>query len=141
MQLLVLSPEAVTVFGALIGAAFGASLGSFLSHRFSRNRDHLELKRDVLRRVMGFRWTLSLGRHSSEGQFFTALNEAAVVFAGDKDVEREIETFHRVLEGGFRAEHLRPLAEAMAGSARVPYRAWKKELLERPFTPPDYRRG
>ena len=54
---------ALTVFAAL----FGAALGACLSHRFSRNRDHLELKRDVLRRVMGYRWTLTEGRRDPGG--------------------------------------------------------------------------
>lgn len=127
----VVPAEAVTAFAALLGAA----LGAFLSHRFSRNRDHLELKRDVLRRVMGYRWTLTEGPQDSEGHFFTALNEALVVFAGDKDVEREVDRFHSALKRGFRAEDLPPVAKAMARSAGVPSKAWKKELLERPFTP------
>ena len=76
--------EAVTGLAALLGAAIGA----FLSHRFSRNRDHLELKRDVLHRVMGYRWTLTEDRQDPEGRFFTALNEALVVFAGETNVER-----------------------------------------------------
>ena len=131
----VLTPEAVTVFAALLGAALGAALGAFLSHRFSRKRDHLELKRDVLRRVIGYRWTLTKARLDSEGHFFTALNEALVVFAGDKDVERKIDRFQRTLKRGFRAEDLQPLAEAMARSAKVPSDGWKKELFERPFSP------
>ena len=129
--------EAVTVFAALIGAALGAALGAFLGYRFSRKRDHLELKRDVLRRVMGYRWTLTPGRSDSAGHFFTALNEAFVVFAGDDDVEREIQTFHEsVEEQAFRAEDLQPLAEAMARSAQVPHEAWDKAIFEQPFVPP-----
>ena len=123
--------QAVTALAALVGAA----LGAYISHRFSRNRDHLELKRDVLRRVMGYRWTLTEGRQDPEGHFFTALNEALVVFAGDKKVECEIDQFHRRLKKRFRAEDLQPLAVAMARSADVPSEAWKEELFERPFAP------
>lgn len=124
--------EAVTALAALLGAAVGA----FLTHWFNRKRDQLELKRDVLRRVLGYRWQLAPARQHAEGHFFTALNEGLVVFAGDKDVEREIHAFHGALKDGFRAEHLQPVAEAMAKSAKVPSKAWKKELFERPFAPP-----
>ena len=125
--------EAVTALFALLGAA----LGAYISHQFSRKRDHLELKRDVLRRVMGYRWTLTMGRQDSEGHFFTALNEALVVFAGDKEVMSEIQTFHTiVVRDGFRAEALQPLAKTMARSARVPHEQWNQDMFERPFTPP-----
>ena len=123
--------EAVTAFAALVGAA----LGAFLTHWFSRDRDHLEVKRDVLRRLLGYRWQLTEGHQKGEGHFFTALNEVLVVFAGDKDVEREIDTFHIALKRGFRAEDLQPLAEAMAKSARIPHGAWSRELFENPFAP------
>lgn len=132
MSCSILPSEAVTGLVTLLGVV----LGAVLVHRFSRMRNRLELQRDVLRRVIGYRWTLTEGRHDPEGHFFTALNEAIVVFAGDKDVEREIERFHRGLSRGFRAEDLQPLAMAMARSAKVPSKAWKRELFERPFTPP-----
>lgn len=125
------STTALTAFAALLGAA----LGAFLSHYFSRKRDHLELKRDVLRRVVGYRWVLTEVREDREGHIFTALNETMVVFAGDKAVETEIEKFHSALERGFRADDLWPLAKAMARSARVPCDGWKKELFVRPFSP------
>ena len=124
-----LPSEAVTGLVTLLGVVLGVVLG----HRFSRKRDRLELKRDVLRRVMGYRWTLAEGRRDPEGHFFTALNEAIVVFAGDKDVEREIDRFHSGLTRGFRAADLQPLAMAMARSARVPSEAWRKELFETTF--------
>ena len=127
----ILPMEAVTAFAAL----FGVALGAFLTHWFNRNRDHLELKRDVLRRVLGYRWQLTQGHQEAEGHFFTALNEVLVVFAGDKDVEGEIDRFHSALKRGFRAEDLQPLAEAMAKSARIPHGAWSRELFENPFAP------
>lgn len=123
--------EAVTALAALLGAA----LGAFLTHRFGRHRDHLELKRDVLRRVLGYRWQLTPGNRHTDGHFFTALNEGLVVFAGDKDVECKIDAFH-ALDDDSRAGGLQPVAEAMAKSAQVPTEAWKTELFERPFSPP-----
>ena len=123
----------ITAFAALIGAA----LGAFLAHRFSRDRDHLELKRDVLRRVIGYRWHLVSIHQDSASPLFTALNEIVVVFAGDEDVQNELNRFHQRLNTGFRREHLRPLLEAMARSANVPHQWWSDDLIESPFSPPN----
>ena len=128
-----------SLFAGILGAGaalLGVALGAFLTHRYNRLRDHLELKRDVLRRLMGYRWQLTEGRQQSEGLFFTALNEIPVVFAGDDAVEDALNSFHDALASGFRARHLRPLLEAAATSAKVPYRRWSDEILESPFTPP-----
>ena len=84
--------EAITAFLALLGVALGAALGAFLTHSYNRKRDHLELKRDVLRRVMGCRWQLT-GRGTYDNAIFTALNEIPVIFAGDKEVEN---AFHEL---------------------------------------------
>lgn len=123
--------EAVAALAALLGAA----LGAFLSHRYSRNRDRLEMKRDVLRRLMGYRWQLTPGRAHPDGAVFTALNEIPVVFAGEEDVERAIADFRGELGGGFRAEHFVPLAQAMAKAAGVPHKRWSPDLIGNPFTP------
>ena len=123
--------EAVTAFSALLGVA----LGAFLTHWYNRKRDHLELKRDVLRRVMGYRWQLTSSK-TSDYAVFTALNEIAIVFAGDKDVENALTTFHANVNKGFKAEHFPPLLQAMAKSARVPHKRWSKDLLNTPLTPP-----
>ena len=120
----------ITAFSALMGVA----LGAFLAHRFNRNRDRLELKRDVLRRVVGYRWHLT-GKPKSDSPVFTALNEIVVVFAGDECVQDKLKRFHQHLNAGFRSEHLRPLLEAMARSAEVPHKWWSDELIVRPFSP------
>ena len=85
---------------AALAALLGAALGAFLTHHYNRNRDHLEVKRDVLRRVMGYRWQLSTGQNSSNGALFTALNEIAVVFAGETEVEEALRAFHQAVQGG-----------------------------------------
>ena len=45
MECFPIPPEAIIAFSALLGAALGASLGAFLTYRYARKRDHLELKR------------------------------------------------------------------------------------------------
>ena len=126
----VVSSEAVTALVALLGAAFGAALGALLAHRYSRKRDHLEMKRDVLRRLMGHRWELTPKHGTQEGAVFTALNEIPVVFAGHKEVERALDAF-RISS----INNLLPLAMAMARSAEVPHQGWTQELFDHPFTP------
>ena len=124
--------EAVTALSALLGVV----LGAFLTHWYNRQRDHLELKRDVLRRVMGYRWQLT-GRGTSDCAVFTALNEIAVVFAGDEKVENALTTFRGCcVNRGFRVEHFPPLLKAMARSARIPHKRWSKDLLDTPLAPP-----
>ena len=124
--------EAVTAIAALLGASFGA----FLTHKYNRNRDHLELKRDVLRRLMGYRWQLATGHKRPDGLVHTALNEIPVVFAGDADVESAFKTFRKQVDEGFQGKDLIPLAQAMAKSAKIPHKRWSQSLIERPLTPP-----
>ena len=88
----VLSPAAT-----LLAAGLGAASGAWLQHHFSRKRDHLEIKRGVLRRVIGYRWQLTAGRAHPDGAVFTALNEIPVVFAGDKDVETAVAAFRKAV--------------------------------------------
>ena len=126
-----ISSEVVTALSALLGVV----LGAFLTHWYNRKRDRLELKRDVLRRVMGYRWQLT-GRGTSDYAVFTALNEIAVVFAGEKNVENALTTFRGRVNQGFRAEHFPALLEAMAKSARIPHKRWSKDLLDTPLAPP-----
>ena len=119
----------------MLAAFGGAAVGSWVGHRFSRSRDHLEMKRDVLRRVLGYRWQLTPGRAHPDGGAFTALNEIPVVFAGDKDVETALGKFRGAVNEGFRAKHLVPLVQAMAKSAEVPHKGWSQDLIQHPFTP------
>ena len=123
------------LISSIIGAIIGAVTASFLNFHFNRKRDQREMKRDVLRRILGYRWTLTKGNLHHNHHFFTALNEASVVFAGDRDVEREIDRFYRAIQGEFRAEQLFPLAVAMATSAEVSSEAWTEERFKTPFAP------
>lgn len=95
MSRLIISPTVVSVFAALAGVA----LGAFLTHYLSWERTHLKMKRDVLRRVLGYRWQLTPGRTHRDGPVFTALNEIPIVFAGDKDVENAVTTFREAVNG------------------------------------------
>ena len=119
----------------VVSALSGVVLGVFLTSWTNRRRDHLVLKRDVLRRVMGYRWQLARPGTSDEA-VFTALNEIVVVFAGDKQVEDAFANFRARVSQGFRAEQFSPLLQAMARSARVPHERWSKGLLETPLAPP-----
>ncbi len=132
MQSYTIYSGALSAFAALVGAAIGAAL----THFFNRTRESLDLKRDVLRRLMGYRWHLAEGQEQSSSPVYTALNEIVVVFAGDKRVEKAVSEFYQAIQSGFRTEHLSPLLLALAISADVSHRRWHDDLLEQPFSPP-----
>ena len=123
---------AATVFAGLLSAALGADI----SHRFDRARNHLEMKRDVLRRLMGYRWQLTPGCQHPEVSVYTGLNEIAVVFSGDQHVEHALAQFKAQIAQGFRARDFSLLAKAMAKSAKVQNKRWSCGLIESLFTPP-----
>ncbi len=132
--------ETSTLTGLMTGVIglAGVLLGTYLQNIFNKKQNQMELKRDILRRFLGFRWQLTLGHSYPDGQFFTALNEILVVFAKDTEVNDELTIFHQaVMNNNFQPKLLQPLAEAMAKSADVPYDGWNKNLFEIPFTPPN----
>ncbi len=134
MPEVIISSETLAVAATALAALSGVALGAWLTHRFNRERDHLEMKRDVLRRALGYRWQLTAG--SDRSGIRTALNEIPVVFAGDEEVEEAIIKFHRqVTSGNFRAEDFFDLATTMAKSAQVPHEGWNQKLRKLIETP------
>ena len=119
-----------------VAALIGAAIGSYLTHKLNRRRKHLELKRDVLRRLMGYRWHLTGTDHNNVGSpVFSALNEIPAVFAGEEKVELAFEEFQTSIKRGFKATHLTVLLKEMARSCRIDTKNWNDELLENPFVP------
>ena len=117
--------------GAISAAAalIGVGIGSVLTYKFGRIRDRLELRRDVLRRVMGYRWQLTLSDSQSKGEFFTALNEILIVFAGEKEVEKAHEKYQ--IKHNF--DDLVYLVKVMAKSAKIPTEKIDRNWFESPF--------
>lgn len=100
-------------------------------------RDELAVRRDVLRRLVGYRYRLTGGRLGQDGEPFIALNEAWVVFAKFPQVKNSLTKMHMELgEPGRLAENYVSLVQAMAEAARIPFDDVDGVMLERPFTPP-----
>ena len=100
-------------------------------------RDGLEVRRDVLRRLSGYRYRLTEGRMGQDGEPFVALNEAWVVFAEFSEVKDALVRMHMELgEPGRLSKNYVLLVRAMAKAARVPVGDLDDVMLERPFTPP-----
>ena len=87
-------------------------------------------RRDVLRRYVGNTWRLStdsLAAGVDSAEMWTALNEAKVVFGGEKEVVTllvELST-----EGGQRETHER-LAAAMAKASGFSTKRWPTKFIE-----------
>ena len=120
--------------GPLLPGLIGAFIGSTFTYLFNRRRDHLELKREVLRRVMGYRWQLAtMESYSDDCSFFTSLNEIPVIFAGDYKVEKAFEKFRTSPKAG---RELIPLIQAMVIACKIKTQKWPEELLMIPMSPP-----
>ena len=105
-------------------------------------RSGLEVRRDVLRRLSGYRYRLTEGRMGQDGEPFVALNEAWVVFAEFPEVRSALVKMHMGLgEPDRLSENHVSLVRAMAGVARVPVDDIYDVMLGRPFTPPSGRVG
>lgn len=118
-----------TMVAAIVGAVLGLSglaIATYLDHR----RSKLRVKRDVLRRVVGYRFRLVKKHPKDTEEPWLALNEIFIVFARDKRVVRELDSYWR---NGFRKDRLRDLVRAMAEAAKVPDN-FSDDFFDRPFT-------
>ena len=102
-------------------------------------RENLEDRRDVLRRIMGYSYRLTEGRTGQDGEPFIALNEASIVFAEHREVIDALETLHRgVTEGEEQlVPNLVELIKAMIVASELPPHAQDlpEQFLVTPFVP------
>lgn len=129
-------------------SAFGAIRAVRNTRKLQENqwsRDELELRRNVLRRLLAYRYRLTAGRVGTEGEPFVALNEAWVVFSRFPEVTGALTKMHDELgvEGRLRPNII-ALVRVMAAAAEIPVQNLDDDFIERPFTPretPDYSQG
>ena len=93
-------------------------------------RNEIELKRDVLRRLVGHRYVLTPGRTDPSAGAIVALNETWVVFADHPDVLRALRAMH---QEEFKAEHLSALVKAMAQASGIDLVELDDYFIEHPF--------
>ena len=99
----------------------------------------LEPKRSVLWRLFGSYYVLSEGMKESRKKalgdtFYSALNEARIVYGADQDAVDAINTFGRNL--GNESKNIIPMFRAMARAADIEDIPFTDEALKRPFSPP-----
>lgn len=101
-----------------------------------RTYEETELRRDVLRRIMGYAYRLTEGSQQIDGEPFTALNEALIVFNDCPKVKELIRKFHQELgtPERFSANYLR-LIEEMANSSGISIEVGDSNIIEKPFGP------
>lgn len=100
------------------------------------SRSELELRRDVLRRILGYRYRLTDGLTGTDGEPFVALNEASVVFAGFPEVIRALKQMHGELgQAGRFYPNFAALIRAMAVAAEISTEDLKDDFIDYPFKP------
>jgi len=105
------------------------------------SREETKLRRDVLRRIMGYAYRLTEGSHQLDGEPFTALNEALIVFNDYPKTKELLRKFHNELDTPDRfATNYLELIEEMGKNAGISIELGDSSILKKPFGPkkPDY---
>lgn len=101
------------------------------------DRNHLDLRRDVLRRLVGYRYRLTDNYVGTEGEPFIALNEIGIVFAESPKVIGAFDTFRSDRAAGNPlAPSLGDLIRALCEDAGLPMTHLTKDFIDYPLTPP-----
>ncbi len=114
-------------------------MAAFLTGWLNRRERNLALKRDVLRRFLGYRFRLTAGSDLQQvDEPFVALNEAVVVFSDCPDVIRSLERMLNEIDQDNRfSDNIITLIKAMAKACRVSTTELNDSYFQRPFTPPN----
>ena len=94
-------------------------------------------RRDVLRRLVGNTFRLTVGFNASDGEPYIALNEAWMVFSDCPEVKQALRTYHNEMNNpDTHNQNMLAIIEKMAKRSKVPIDFSDYNFLERPFTPP-----
>ena len=101
------------------------------------DRNQLDLRRDVLRRLVGYRYRLTDGYVGTEGEPFIALNEIGIVFAESPKVIGALGTFRSDrIAGNSLAPSLTDLIRAICEDVGLPMTHVTEDFVDFPLTPP-----
>jgi len=118
----------------LLSGTAGAIAAVLINWWLNRRERDLSLKRDVMRRVIGYRFCFTVA--AMNGEPFVALNEASIVFSRCPEVVRSLNRLHRELSQKDRFEdNLVTLIKAMAKACQLPIGELNDYFLMHPFTP------
>ena len=125
---------------AISVAVLSLVLSYMQARRLQKNqweRNHLDLRRDVLRRLVGYRYRLTDDYVGTEGEPFIALNEIGIVFAGSPKVIEAFNNFRSDREDGKPlAPSLTDLIRAVCEDVGLPMNHVTKEFIDYPLAPP-----
>ena len=127
-----LLPTVTGLGGVVLGGVILSIISQILADRSERRR----MRRDVLRKLAGHRYLLTMQFMGCDGEVWVALNEVVAAFADDEKVMDALRTFRRHVDNGFRAMDLYPLIRAMAKAAKMPADSIDSAIVENPFVPP-----
>ena len=125
--------------GSLIVAIVSVCIAAVtvcMSKRLQENqwkRDEMEARRDVLRRLVAYRYRLTESLKGMDGEPFVALNEALVVYA---EFPQVMEALTDINNGKGLSRNIVDLVRAMAMAANLSIDNLNDEFIEHPFTPP-----
>lgn len=128
----------ITTLQILGSGVVAALVAAFVSARLQQRASVIANKRDVLRRLVGYRFSLTTAAfgNSDNGEPFVALNEILVVYADHEDVVCALKAMLRDSGDDSKLHgNLTNLIRRMADAARVPFAQLDNELLLQPFTP------
>ena len=126
---------------AITVAVLSLSLSYIQAKRLQRNqweRNQLDLRRDVLRRLVGYRYRLTTDYVGTEGEPFIALNEIGIVFAESPKVIEAFDSFRSDREQGKPLAHsLTALIRALCEDVGLPMNHLTKDFIDYPLAPPN----
>ena len=102
-------------------------------------QEKLEIKRDVIKRIVGYSYRLTEGRTGQDGEPFIALNQAYVIFADHPPVIAALVKFHDEPKiNPTLTNNMVTLIKSMAEASALPVQASNltDKFLTAPFTPP-----
>ena len=128
-----------SVVTVLMSGLLSTVLAVFIANELSYRSHVLAVKRDVLRRFMGYRYVLTESGqdHGQGGEPFIALNEIFVVYAKDPLVITALKKMHEEINvQGRLSDNIVTLTKAMAKAAKLPALEVNDQFITIPFTPP-----
>ena len=123
---------------ALVVAFFSITISvfNFWLQWKRQSGEEVELRRNILRRIMGYAYRLTEGAEILDGEPFAALNEALVVFSKFPKVKDQLIKFHQESDSPdkFTANYL-GLIKEMANCSKVSIDLTDSRILDDPFGP------
>ena len=101
----------------------------------THRRDELAARRDVLRRVFGYRYRLTPERQGQDGEPFIALNEALLVYADFPEVTKAVVRILKKEDFMEGDSNIVELVRAMGRAADLPIENLDKDLIITPLVP------